>query len=269
MHQGIDTVARISATQAKRLKEEGVSFVGRYLAPGKDLTPEEANILREAGLAILLCWETTSNRIRGGAKAGAADGEAAMRAAVQLGVPAGTVIYFAADYDVPASDYASVEAYLRQAKFNCEPYTVGLYGPERVVAEMSRRNACDFYWQCVAWSNQFLPVANVRQYAWQGDPRAKEMAVKCGILAVDLDSAESLNGMWLPPAQEKPWYYDAMEWAEEIGLMKDGRPNDYVTRAEDATMFQRYDEHVQKMIVEAIKAMQPEDDKRFGGLTSD
>ena len=51
---GIDTAARISAAQAQKLVESGVSFVGRYLAPGKDLTPQEVKNLRDVGLAIML-----------------------------------------------------------------------------------------------------------------------------------------------------------------------------------------------------------------------
>lgn len=254
---GVDTAARITAEQAQKLRENGVSFVARYLAPGKDLTPQEVKNLRDAGLAIMLCWETTASRIKDGATAGATDAARAREAAEKLGIPAGAVIYFACDYNAPESDFASIEAYLRTASYNVGGYGVGLYGPEKVVAAMSERGACFYFWQCVAWSNQFLPVADVRQYAWQGDPRAREMALKCGIGAVDLDSAETLAGMWLPPVQpepEKPWYADAMAWAEQAGLIKDGRPNDPVTRAELATVLYRI--------------YGPEDDKKDSGLLS-
>lgn len=238
---GVDTAARITAPQAKKLRENGVSFVGRYITPGKSLDAAEITALRDAGLAIMLCWETTAERMKGGAKAGAEDAERAAWFAMQLGIPEGTVIFFAADYKVPDSDFPAVEAYLRTAKYNVEPYGVGLYGPERVVAEMSARGTCYYFWQCTAWSNQFLPCADVRQYAGQDDARAKELAAKCGILAVDLDSAETLAGMWLPPVVEQPthWYDEPMAWAEKRGLIKDGRPNDPVTRAELAIVLQR------------------------------
>ena len=86
---------------------------------------------------------------------------------------------------------------------------------------------------------------------------AKAMAAACGIYAVDLDSAETLAGMWLPPAHpepEKPWYADAMVWAEEQDLIRDGRPNDPVTRAELATVLYRIHG--------------PEDNKEASGLLS-
>lgn len=271
-YQGIDTAANITAEQARKLAANGVSFAARYLAPGKTLTAQEVKNLRDAGLAIMLCWETTASRVKGGAAAGAYDGDAARRAAEKLGIPAGTVVFFACDYNAPAEDFAAIEAYLRTAKHSVEPYGVGLYGPERVVAEMSARGACYYYWQCVAWSNQFLPCADVRQYAWQGDVRAMDMAKKCGIGAVDLDSAETLAGMWLPPEAPEvdPWYKHQMEWAKENGLIMDGRPNDYVTRAELATEQERaFDlgkRMVAEMISEAIKNLQPEDDKKYSGL---
>ena len=245
MYQGIDTAARITAAQAAKLRQNGVEFVARYLAPGKALTAAEVADLRDAGLAIMLCWETTANRIRGGAKAGAADAMAARQAAEALGVPAGTVIFFACDYDAPSSDFASIEAYLRTATYNIEQYGVGLYGPERVIAAMSERGACYYFWQCVAWSNQFLPVADVRQYAWQGDARAKAMAAACGISAVDLDSAETLAGMWAAPVKPKPepekhWYDETMQWAKKEGICDGTRPEDPATRAEVAQMILNY-----------------------------
>lgn len=39
---------------------------------------------------------------------------------------------------------------------------------------------------------------------------------------------------------ETHWYDTAMTWAEQNGIMMDGRPNDPVTRAEMATMLMRY-----------------------------
>lgn len=270
-YNGVDTAARISAAQAKKLRENGISFAARYITPGKSLDAAEIQALRNAGLAIMLCWETSAERMKGGARAGAEDSTRAAHYARQLGIPAGTVIYYAADYDVPAADFAAVEAYLRTAQANSEDYGVGLYGPEAVVAEMSRRGACYYFWQCVAWSNQRLAVSDVWQYAWQGDPRAKEMAKACGIMAVDLDSAETLAGMWMPPVQDEPqpWYAEAMAWAEENGLMMDGRPNDSITRAETATVLMRYDALAEKKIIEIYKRLQPEDPKDKSGLLSD
>lgn len=259
-YQGIDTAARITAAQAAKLREQGVSFVCRYLGPeswGKTITKDEAKILHDAGLAILLCFETSAKRMRDGARAGSDDGYIARQAAEALDCPAGTVIFFAADWDVQPAELASCEAYLKTASYNTEQFGFGLYGGERVVASMSERGACFYFWQCVAWSNQFLPVADVRQYAWQGDARAKAMAAATGIYAVDLDSAETLAGMWLPQP-EKHWYDETMQWAKKEGIMDGTRPEDFATRAEVAQMFRNYN-----------RRFEAEDYKTASGLLTD
>lgn len=249
--QGIDTAARITAAQAAKLRENGISFVCRYIGPeswGKTITASEIQALRNVDLAIMLCFESTANRMKGGARAGAEDAVTARNCAAALGVPAGTVIYFACDYNAPEADFASIEAYLRSAKMNIEQYGIGLYGPEKIVSAMSERGACFCFWQCVACSNQFLPVADVRQYAGQDDPRAKAMAAACGIYAVDLDAAEKLSGMWLPPVPEpeRHWYDETVLWAEKEGVIApvptiaDARPEDPATRAEVMQMIRNY-----------------------------
>ena len=251
MYEGIDTAARISAAQAAKLRENGVSFVCRYIGPeswGKTITRDEVAIVHDAGLAILLCYETSAARMKGGARAGAEDGYVARQAAEELGCPSGTVIFFAADWDVQPAELASCEAYLRTAGLNSEQFGVGLYGGERVVSAMSERGACYYFWQCCGWTNMFLPAADVRQYAWQGDARSLAMAAACGIGAVDLDSADTLSGMWLPPVQpvETHWYDDTVLWAEKEGVIApvpsiaDARPEDPATRAEVMQMIRNY-----------------------------
>lgn len=42
-----------------------------------------------------------------------------------------------------------------------------------------------------------------------------------------------------PGGPKTPWYAEAMQWAEDRGYIRDGRPNDPVTRAELATVLQR------------------------------
>ena len=93
---------------------------------------------------------------------------------------------------------------------------------------------------------------------------------------MDLDSAETLAGMWLPPVEETEpqWYDEPMQWADEAGIMHDGRPEDYVKRDESAVMFQRYDKRVdekidrrvEEKVKEYIFRYLPEDDKQYSGL---
>lgn len=243
-YQGIDTAARITAAQAKKMRENGVRFAGRYLGPvswGKTITKSEAELLLGEGVAILLCYESVAERMRGGAAAGAEDGQLVAYHAQQLGVPAGTAIFFACDYNAPQGDLILCENYVKAAQAALGGvYEAGVYGPEKVVSFLSDRGSCFKFWQCVAWSNQFLPVANVRQYAWQGDARAIDMAKRLGIMAVDLDAGEDLRGLWRPKTEKEPWYADTMRWAEKEGICDGTRPEDYATRAEVAQMFRNY-----------------------------
>ena len=260
-YQGIDTAARLTAAQCGILRSEGVSFAARYLVPEtmwKALTAREASDIRGAGLALMLCWEIGGEDLKQGAAKGAEHGTRARQLAEALGVPAGTAIYFAADYNVPESDFAAVGQYMAAAQTALGgKYAAGLYGHEKLVAHFAAKGEIRYFWQCVAWSERFDPAATARQYAWQGDARAKAVAAKIGI-DVDLDATETLDGMWMPSAASyddgeggtvieytgaarpaTPWYAEAMAWAAEQGLIMDGRPNDPVTRAELATVLMR------------------------------
>ena len=285
-YQGIDTAARITAAQARKLRESGVSFVGRYLIPPgyiSALTPQEIADLRAAGLAILLCWELSAEAVKGGAARGAQDGARARELAESFGAPAGTAIYFACDYNIPNADLIQAENYFRAAQTALGKFEAGIYGPLSVVEFLAARSACRKFWQCVAWSPRFSPDAQLRQYQWQRGAEAMALAQKCGIAAVDLDVCEDLRaaGLWMPGVkayddgeggtiventqeQKKPWYADAMAWAAAQGIINDGRPNDPVTRAELATALQRFDARID----EKIKLHLPEDDSG-GGLISD
>ena len=243
---GIDTAARISAATAAKLRQNSVSFVGRYLVPPgmtKDLTAEEAKILHDAGLAILLCWEIGAGDIRQGAERGAKDGARAKAIAQGFGVPAGTTIFYACDYCPVQGDYPAIEAYLRTAQAACKPYVAGLYGCAKIVDYIAEQGACDKFWQCVAWSEgKVSKHTNVYQYQWSGGPESVAMTAKVGI-PVDMNRSDDIRaaGLWLPTAQPEPqpWYAEAMAWAEQAGLIRDGRPNDPVTRAELATVLYR------------------------------
>ena len=243
-YQGFDTSQRITVGQAKNAAAQELTFVCRYLGPeswGKTITRAEAKGLLDAGLSILLCYETVAARMRTGAPGGAEDGALALQCATELGVPEGTVIYFACDFDVQQSELPTCEEYINAARIALgRRYEVGIYGPERIVAHMSEKGICRYFWQCVAWSRTFLPEASARQYAWQGDSRSIAMAAKIGVLAVDLDDCDDLvgAGMW---QHNEPWYAKAMRYVKAKGLMNDGRPNDPVTRAELAMVIYRHD----------------------------
>ena len=155
MIKGIDTAARLTASQARALKAAGYEFAGRYLVPenyGKALTRAEAEAITGAGLRLLTVWETTAERAKGGAAAGAADGAQALQCARALDMPDRGIIYFAVDFGAQAGDMTAIEAYLRAARAQTAEYEIGVYGPYNVIEYMAERQVCKAYWQCVGWS---------------------------------------------------------------------------------------------------------------------
>lgn len=283
-YQGIDTAARITAAQAQKLRENGVSFVGRYLVPegmGKDITASEILTLRGAGLAILLCWELGASTMAKGASQGAKDGARARQLAETFGVPKGTTIFFAADYDVQTGDLSACEQYILAAQAAMPNYVAGIYGGERIVRYLTSRGSAKKAWQCVAWTTNFADAANVQQYQWQGGAESVAMAKATGIPAVDMNRSDDIRkaGLWMPenaqggtviepnkPATKPdPWYKPHMDWAAENGIMTDGRPNDNITRAESATILHREDERVEKNCA-ALEARVTELEKKVAEL---
>lgn len=223
-YKGIDTAAPISETAANQLREMGYSFVGRYLVPEqgnlkwKALTAAEAKILRSAGLAILLVWETTASRAKLGATAGASDGAEAAKRAKELGIADGTAICFAVDYDAPQGDYAKIEAYLRGARWNIGNYKLGLYATARLLNHaksiiVDGEPLISYGWQCYAWSYGIKADVQAYQTAWQGDAAAKALERQLGF-AVDLDEATTLDGMWRNITPEE----EALAWAKSNGI---------------------------------------------------
>ena len=198
----------ISAKAAQIIKSEGYDFAGRYLVPmgmSKAIWPREAEDIRRAGLGLLLVWEIEAERIRRGADVGRADGESARELAHEIGAPAGTIIYFAADYGVPPEDYGLVEEYLRAASVGLGEYGCGVYGHYFLIEAMNARDVCRGYWQCVGWScGKHSPARTVYQALWSGADECKALAEKVGF-DVDIDLCEDMEraGLWLPETEEK------------------------------------------------------------------
>lgn len=238
--QGIDTAAPLTLKNIENIKSNGISFVGRYLIPTSywnALTKQEIQNIHDAGLGILLCFEIGAKDILNPSK-GITHGSMALKLAQEYGIPNGTVIFFACDFNAETKDYIYIESYLQnvQAIFKGQ-YQVGLYGHNRVIDYIGKHSSVKHFWQCVAWSNGVVsPLTDIYQYAWSGAKAAAELKEKIGV-AVDLNRCENLEtcGVWFP----KKWYSDAMDFVKSKGIMTDGRPEDTLTRAEAATIIYR------------------------------
>jgi len=147
----------------------GVHFVCRYVSTAgnpKNLTPAEAKELRKAGLAIVLVFETVSDRALAGYQAGAADARSARAQTDACGYPKSAAIYFAVDFDAQPGQLAKVVSYIRGAASVLTPARTGVYGGLAAVRACLDAKVCRFGWQTLAWSGgEWEPRAQLRQVA--------------------------------------------------------------------------------------------------------
>lgn len=136
-----DTRFEITDTNLEILKANGYRIVGRYLTGGsfKEIREGEFQRIFNGGLSVFPIYQTDGARASYfNAEQGAKDALAAEQAARQKGVPRGTIIYFAVDFD--ALDYNIDESILPHfaALFSTiSGYRVGIYAPRNVCSRVA------------------------------------------------------------------------------------------------------------------------------------
>src|SRR5258708_31907380 len=103
MARGFDTTANCGGL-ALKLKAAGYDFIARYYAHkgSKRLSPAEAKLVSAVGLQLVTVWEDAATHTGYFSRArGVDDGTSAYHAALLVGQPPGSAIYFAVDYDAP------------------------------------------------------------------------------------------------------------------------------------------------------------------------
>ncbi len=151
-----DCAMILNEAKAQTLYNNGYRYIGRYLTGtygggiSKALTVEEANIILDAGLRFFPIYQTSAYYEAYFTKAqGTYDGQAAITAAHALGLPNGTIIYFAVDFD--AMDYQITERVLPYfekvyAEMKTSGYKVGVYGARNVCSRVSKAGyACSSF----------------------------------------------------------------------------------------------------------------------------
>ncbi|WP_147679966.1 glycoside hydrolase domain-containing protein [Actinomyces ruminicola] len=137
--KGFDTSEKLTGGKAAAAVRRGYTHVGRYLVTGNYISAPELDDLRAAGLRLIPLFQRFNNEVsymtydNGTSQAF----EALTRARV-LGLPAGSVIYFAVDFDAtgdvvngPVANYFQGVNDVMGSVPNS--YQVGIYAP---------RNAC-------------------------------------------------------------------------------------------------------------------------------
>lgn len=147
---------------------KGYGFVGRYLSfsPWKTITPREAQGLRNAGLPVVLVWETTEQRSAQGMAAGQADAEAALQETKTLGFNDPGAIYFAVDYEFSLATLGGPIADYFRGVGKVLPVTqIGVYGGFATVNSLLDAGLVTYSWQTLAWSHgKWEPRNNIQQY---------------------------------------------------------------------------------------------------------
>lgn len=152
----VDASARIDAAKARALKGRGVKTVFRYYCqlppslPGKDLQPEEANVILGEGLSLGVvfqhynnCYRTFENHW------GKEDAEQALRMAAAIKQPTGSAIYFGVDGDWPwAGMLEQVVAYFEDVNkaFEGSGYKVGVYSNGCTCNVIREKELASYFW---------------------------------------------------------------------------------------------------------------------------
>ncbi|WP_243718793.1 glycoside hydrolase domain-containing protein [Actinomadura sp. KC06] len=151
------------------LKRAGAKFACRYLShdtTGKNLTRAEADELSEAGIWLVVVWETTAKRPLDGRAAGAADAVDAAAQAEACGMPDDRPIYFAADWDASPGQQDEINAYLDGAASVIGRGRVGLYAGHGPMKRAFDAEKIAYGWQTYAWSGgRWDARAQLQQYS--------------------------------------------------------------------------------------------------------
>ncbi|MEU8817477.1 glycoside hydrolase domain-containing protein [Actinoplanes sp. NPDC048796] len=147
--EACDGVTKITPARAQALKAAGYKYIGRYLynpsktdLPEKQIQPGELDTIKEYGLRCFPIFQTWSRSTDYFSyEQGNTDAYNAIEWAKIHGFKAGTIIYFAVDYD--ALD-AEVTRYIIphfkgiwEAIGESSHYEVGIYGPRNVCQRVS------------------------------------------------------------------------------------------------------------------------------------
>ncbi|AKP68187.1 glycoside hydrolase domain-containing protein [Companilactobacillus ginsenosidimutans] len=142
-----DTSTQLNSRQIELLKKYGFYVVGRYLTGtvgvgpqrrDKHLTNSEISLINKAGLSIFPIYQDGGwDQDYFTSKQGVKDARLARSAALKLGFPTGSTIYFAVDVDVEGGNIqGTVIPYIRSVSNNLYDFKVGIYGTRNVCSQV-------------------------------------------------------------------------------------------------------------------------------------
>lgn len=151
------------------LRSVGADFIGRYAStPGnpKNLTAREAQEMSNAGIDIVLVFETTAERALAGCRAGRTDATSAKKQASTVDKPARCPIYFAVDFDATPQQQDPIDDYFRGVASVLGLDGTGGYGGYWVIKRLFDAGLIRWGWQTYAWSGgKWDARSHVRQFS--------------------------------------------------------------------------------------------------------
>jgi len=145
-----DCAEQLNLAKALALRRAGCKYVGRYLTGGgwknipKYLTKKECADIAKAGLRFFPIYQDGGRKLDYFTiEQGAEDAQRALAAASYLGIPKGTIIYFAVDCD-PSDDHLSdsvipyFKVVFETVKKSKKGYFVGVYGTRKTCLRVSK-----------------------------------------------------------------------------------------------------------------------------------
>jgi hypothetical protein len=129
------------------LAAAGVQAVGRYLADdSRGITAGEYQDLVANGVRVWVCKEGTATQMLNGFGQGVADAQAAQAQLVAAGIPADSMIYATADFDVSANQFPACDGYMQGFASVLGLSRTGIYGGGYYLNHVHDLNLASGYW---------------------------------------------------------------------------------------------------------------------------
>lgn len=148
--------ADCTSSTVAALNSLGAKFVSRYLSPTpggswKNLTPAEAQTLKNAGIDIVSNWEWGTGDYLGGHAQGVSYAQQAETQHLACGGPAGAPIYFSVDADVSEN---AADDYFRGIVSVLGVSRVGVYGSTGLLRHLKSVGLVTYTWRTMStdWS---------------------------------------------------------------------------------------------------------------------
>lgn len=202
-NKGIDRGVPLNNVELKHLKDNGYTFVCRYLskATWKRLTKQEALLISKNELFVVVVYQDFNNHVsRFTREIGITQANEAIRQAKAIGIPKDKPIYFAVDYDaISTSDFNAIYNYFRGviSVVSMSDYEVGVYGSYNTIVHVTKMFKDIIYtWQTYAWSKKKI-YENYSLYQYHNDTNIIADDKRTVLVqSVDLNYSNGAAGGW-------------------------------------------------------------------------